>query len=481
MAQIPQAYLFDWTQVEAASDLDRLRLVLEVVPDEPLVQALEAARDRGRNDYPVRPVWNSILAGAVFQHPPIASLRRELRRNAELRYVCGFDPARGERAVPSDPAYSHFLGTLLDHEPLIQHLFHSLVTMLEDELPDLGRSLAFDGKALPSFANPRRAKDSPETRDGAQASKDAPAPCEADAPDPAHKSTPRPDRRRDDDADWGKKTYRGVHADGSAWRKVVKWFGFQLHLLVDARYELPLAYEVQKASASEMIRLVPLVEQTAQHHPALVERTEDLSADKGLDSTDNCRDLFDRYVIKPVIDKRADWQDPDPTRPLYPDRVDTIVYDVKGHVSCVCPATQTQRPLSPWGFEPDRGTLKYRCPAAAQGLTCEGRAQCPGAQGAYGRVVRIPLEQDRRMFTPIARDSRAWTRAYKRRTAVERTNSRIDQVLGFERHTIRGLAKMPARVGIALVVLLAMALGRIRRGQAEKMRSLVAPVPKRAA
>lgn len=94
--------------------------------------------------------------------------------------------------------------------------------------------------------------------------------------------------------------------------------------------------------------------------------------------------------------------------------------------------------------------------------------------------MRIPIETDRRLFTPVARDSAAWARGYARRTAVERVNSRLDRVLGFEQHTIRGLQKMAARVGLALVVLLAMALGRIRAGQRDQMRSLLAPV-KRAA
>lgn len=114
-----------------------------------------------------------------------------------------------------------------------------------------------------------------------------------------------------------------------------------------------------------------------------------------------------------------------------------------------------------WGFEAERGTLKYRCPAAANEFPCQGRDRCPGGDGPYGRVVRIPLEKDRRLFTPLPRDSQAWKRAYNRRTAVERVNSRIDNVLGFEHHTIRGLVKMETRVGIALVVMLAMALGLI--------------------
>ena len=48
-----------------------------------------------------------------------------------------------------------------------------------------------------------------------------------------------------------------------------------------------------------------------------------------------------------------------------------------------------------------------------------------------------------------------------------------DVSFGFERHFIRGQAKMRLRVGLALVVMLAMALGRVKEKQKEKMRSLV--------
>jgi hypothetical protein len=41
MARIPQPYLFGWKEIDAASDLDRLRLVLDVLPDEDLVSFLE--------------------------------------------------------------------------------------------------------------------------------------------------------------------------------------------------------------------------------------------------------------------------------------------------------------------------------------------------------------------------------------------------------------------------------------------------------
>lgn len=91
-------------------------------------------------------------------------------------------------------------------------------------------------------------------------------------------------------------------------------------------------------------------------------------------------------------------------------------------------------------------------------------------------MVRIPLDKDRRIFTPIARSTSKWKKAYNLRTSVERVNSRIDQVLGFEHHNIRGQDKMEMRVTLGLVVMLSMALGRIRAGQRDKMRSLTARV-----
>jgi len=56
------------------------------------VQYLEVMRGNGRDDYPVRAMWNAALAGVVFQHPSIESLIRELGRNAALLQDCGFSP-----------------------------------------------------------------------------------------------------------------------------------------------------------------------------------------------------------------------------------------------------------------------------------------------------------------------------------------------------------------------------------------------------
>ena len=85
--------------------------------------------------------------------------------------------------------------------------------------------------------------------------------------------------------------------------------------------------------------------------------------------------------------------------------------------------------------------------------------------------VSIPLEEERRIFTPLARSSYKWITYYKKRTAVERVNSRLDEAYGFEKHFIRGLQKIKLRCALALMVMLAIAVGRIREKQGINMRS----------
>jgi hypothetical protein len=79
--------------------------------------------------------------------------------------------------------------------------------------------------------------------------------------------------------------------------------------------------------------------------------------------------------------------------------------------------------------------------------------RCSAAGG-----VRVPLAEDRRMFTPLARSSYKWETTYRKRTAVERVNARLDEAFGFEKHFIRGLPKMKVRCALALIVMLALVL-----------------------
>jgi len=450
MAIIPQKSLFGWKEVEKSSDLNRLVLILDLLNDEKFMVFLEKMRKGRRDDYPIRAVWNSVLAGIVYQHESIASLRRELLRNGELRQICGFDPVKGSEAVPPAWVYSRFFKKLLDNADEIDRMFHASVEKLKEHLPDLGEHLSVDGKAVESYAKRKK--------------------------DPSESSDP--------DADWGVKTYRREKPDGKVWEKITSWFGYKLHLVVDADYEIPLGYEVTKASVHDSGMLLPLVEELKEKHPEIAERAAYCACDKGYDSAENNRALYDDYGIKPVIDIRRMWKEEKTseikTRPLFEDRADNIVYDRSGRVYCHMSDPiregETRMEMAFAGFEKDRKALKYRCPAAAYGIECARRKTCGGGgYSKHGRSIRVPLDKDRRLFTPLARSTYKFEEMKKKRSAVERVNSRIDQVYGFERHFIRRQAKMRLRVSLALTVMVAMAAGRMEQKERENIRSLVKP------
>jgi len=440
MAIIAQKKLIGWKEIEDLGDLERLNLVLKYLPDEELMVVMEKERDKGRDKYPVRAVWNSILAGVVYEHKSVESLRRELKRNGQLRELCGFEVEKGIEAVPGSWVYSRFLRNLMKHEEEIEGIFEDLVERVKEELPDFGKYLAIDGKAIESHANGKRRK--------------------------CRKEKKEEDGRRDIDADWGKKVYRGVREDGTAWEKVKSWFGYKLHLVVDATYELPVSYRVTKASVAEVPVAHEFFEKIEERHPEVLGRCEYVLGDRGYDDGKLIEKLWDRYGIKPVIDIRNMWKDGEETKAL--ERPWNVVYNFRGEVFCENPNGDERREMVYGGFEKGRGTLKYRCPAKQYGYKCNGEKWC-----LVGKAVRISLKEDRRIFTPLARSSYRWKEIYKKRTSVERVNSRLDVSFGFEQHYIRGLKKMKFRCSIALCIMLAMALGRIKEKQKEYMRSLV--------
>ena len=146
MAIIAQRQLFSYKIFGFFSDLERLEFLLKHLPDEKLMRTLENHRGNGRDDYPVRAMWNSLLAGLVYKHNSITSLREELMRNASLLEVCGFDVFKGKRAVPSADAYTNFFANLIKFKDEVSEIFYELVKLVSDDLEGFGENLAMDSK-----------------------------------------------------------------------------------------------------------------------------------------------------------------------------------------------------------------------------------------------------------------------------------------------------------------------------------------------
>jgi hypothetical protein len=258
MVAIAQKNLFSWDAIDARSDLDRLRVVIDHLRDERLVQYLEVMPGHGRDDYPVR-------------------------------------------AVPSSWNVSRFLANVIALEETLGMISEMTVLLREQllaVLPDFGlfgiRHLGFDGTDIASHSTGQKARTSGETSDP--------------------------------DADWGHHETHGIDArTAKAWKKLKRWFGDGLHLIADTQYELPVAFELKPASASEQATQREMIRATFAETPALAARCHDFSADRGLDSAETKALLRDDDAIRPLIDTRELWREeknlPDYDPATLPNRV----------------------------------------------------------------------------------------------------------------------------------------------------------------
>ena len=101
----------------------------------------------------------------------------------------------------------------------------------------------------------------------------------------------------------GRKEYKD--ADGNV-VKVVEWFGYKLHLVVDVRHEVALAYWITAPAVGDNEMIGALLEQARANLPA--SRIESLAYDKAADDEAVHR-LLHTAGIKPLIENRRLWKE----------------------------------------------------------------------------------------------------------------------------------------------------------------------------
>src|SRR5208337_412834 len=103
-------------------------------------------------------------------------------------------------------------------------------------------------------------------------------------------------------ASGGRKEYKD---DEGKVTKVVEWFGFKLHLVVDVKHEIVLSYEITDTKAGDGETLPVLLEQAKANLPK--DRIQTLAYDKAADS-DDVHKLLCGEGITPLIQMRGLWQ-----------------------------------------------------------------------------------------------------------------------------------------------------------------------------
>jgi hypothetical protein len=412
--------LFAWDELEDSPTLTTIRTCLAAFPDDDLLDSLRRARGNGRNDYPVHVLWGTLLLAILLRHPSIDACLEELKRNPALRLLIAIET---ENAVPKPHNMSRFLATLgeADHLVHLRKIFDVLVQRLGQVVPDLGRDTAGDSTGLAGRAAESSSLQQAEAKQG----------------------LPQPTG--------GRKEYKD---DDGTVTKIVEWFGYKLHLLVDVKHEVVLAYQITNTKEGDNEKIGALVTQAKQNLPP--QRIRTLAYDKAADDG-AVHELLHQEQIQPLIQNR-NFKLEEPEKVVGGRTPLNVVYDQAGTIYCydhVSP-TPVRHTMSYIGHEPERGTLKYRCPARHGGWSCPSDVACNGDK-KYGLTVRVKQEIDLRRFPSIPRATNKFERLYKGRTAVERVNARLKIFWGIDDGQVYGSRRFHAHVGAVLIVHLGLA------------------------
>jgi hypothetical protein len=374
---------------------EELTEIFDSVPFQKLVKRLRAYRWTGRPGYNPETMLKAMLVGYYKAIGTLAELARYLEDHTEIASVCGF---RNDEPTPSRSTFSRFISRLARHQDLLDECLNIMAGGFKDLLPEFGKVVAIDCTSVPSYSNPDNEPVS------------------------------------DLEAGW-------IVREGSE-RK--RWeFGYRLHLIVDTKWELPLAKEVTLAEDNEKVATLPLLKKAKQALPWF--SPDAMIADKAYDKYDHYKVIVKDFDAEPLIK-----------------HVKHSEYELTGLPAApICPGSL---PLIYRSWDSKKG-LRYECPEKA------GRAICPLAEGCTIKTTWIRPVKDYRQFGyRITRGSEEWQALYRKRVAAERCNSRLKETRRLAKHQFRGFERISVHATLAVLAMMAVALSKAKAGQFEKVR-----------
>ncbi len=196
------------------------------------------------------------------------------------------------------------------------------------------------------------------------------------------------------------------------------WFyGHTLYCLTAANSfnDLPLLIHLNQASVHDSITFVPAYAQMRSLYPEF--KFEKALLDSAHDAYAIYR-MLNMHEIEPFIDLNERSKKNNSSEKIDRDGI---------------PVCQDGLQMIRWGMHKRRLRIKWRCPKYTDPDSCPYRQSCSTSK--YGRVKYTRPEADYRLFTKTQRGSKAWKKAFARRSSVERTLKRIlvDYAIELER------------------------------------------------
>jgi IS5 family transposase len=374
---------------------EELSQIFDSVPFQCLTKTLRDYRWTGRPGYNPDTMLKAVLVGYYKSIGTLAELARYLEDHRQIAFVCGFGD---DEPTPSRSTLSRFIGRLTKHRDLLDECAKIMADGLKGLLPDFGKVLAIDCTSVPSYSNP----DNEPISDIA--------------------------------AGW-------IVKEG--WERKRWEFGYRLHLIVDAKWELPIIKEVTLAGDNEKKAALPLLRKAKASFSWF--GPDVIIADKAYDKYDHYETIVEQFGAEPVIK-----------------HVKHSEYELSGLPAApICPSGL---PLIYRSWDAKKG-LQYECPEKA------GRAICPLALVCTIKMTWIKPAKDYRQFGyRITRGSDEWQALYHKRVAVERCNSRLKETRRLAKHQFRGFERISIHATLAVLAMMAVALAKAKKEQFGEVR-----------
>ena len=405
---ILQGSLFSFEELMDLEPKQKYPALFAALDLTPFVKELRKSSPLGRKGRDTESMLRALLAGLCEEIPTFTKLVSRLKSDLRFRYYCGFGI---DEEPPSVSTFSRFFQRLTNQR-LPERIFRYLVDVCRREGLIVGEKVAIDSSEIDAY----------------------------------EKAVPKSKTIQDDQhPTWGSK----LDSHGNQ----VTWFGYKLHLAVDADTGLPLALEVTPAHVHDSQMAIPLMLQVLEQVKEAWAKPKYYLMDAGYDIQDIYRFALEHQAqaIIPLNLRRA--KEP-------PEGI-----TFQGTPICSAGFSMTY-----WGSDTRTKTLKFRCPHATGHVDCPfGMSWCSSSN--YGMVVKKCVSEDPRRFVLPHRGSRLWQQLYHQRTAVERTFSLLKERLGANDLTVRGIKKVVTAqylscTAILLSRLAAHFLNKAEKGQA---------------
>jgi len=378
---------------------------------------------------PISPV--SIIKALIMKNlkaiPTLTELSRELKENPSLALLCGFQPGS---PIPSKERFSSFLRNTPND--LLQKLKRILLNELIKLGEVKGEYLSIDSVPIKSKVRENNLKTSCANR--------------------FNKSNPP---KADSEAGLGVEIYFFPPQ-----KKIVYFWGYRNHCIVDCKSELPVEEETKPANVQDVNMFIPLFDRIRKYYPFHI---KGVLGDSAFDSEHILKYIFQTLKASPYIGRN-------------PRRKTNQEFKISSGAR-VCMAGFE---MLYWGRFEDRGKIriKFVCPITHSKTFQKEHPFCPWFHPAFkkGNGCTAYLRADSNIRENIPYQTKKFVKVYNMRSGSERLFSRLLS-LTMKNIPVKGLNAVSNHCTLAHITCLGIALAACKTGHRDKARYIKSFLP----